>query len=455
MDEDGPFGGGQNFLWGYGPRSVDFDSSSTTSASGEISQIHSQGTVGGSFHFYENEMNDEDHGRTSWWVWYDGKKLSERSVTNSDTDRMSLYIKTTGHESPDGDGNPGDIMHIGTYLCEQTNGCGGCPYEGPGNQHYYHYTYHPERVWVYVLLDRHPTHKRDYLVPSDDSAFNHPATDSCGIVRPMHYFDTMHQFYVMQLTNTNDSINVYIDDISFYSTSDVNEEIEPNQNDESITTVAVSYNRETDKWFMSWEDMSYTDGSGIHRNDDTFSTFEIKWSTSPITNQNYVNANLVIPEWYSEPEKTSYSNGVRLASSWWSRAWTQFELPNEIEQNYNHLYFAIKDISDADGNAGTVWPYNKTDGHDAVSPYIHTIDYYLIPEPVIHADVDQNSSINSTDAMLTLRNSLGLDMSQTNWFTSSSTGDVNCDGITNSTDAMLILRHSLGLDMNGTGWCVE
>ena len=75
--------------------------------------------------------------------------------------------------------------------------------------------------------------------------------------------------------------------------------------------------------------------------------------------------------------------------------------------------------------------------------------------PSIRADVDQNSTINSIDAMLTLRNSLGLDMSQTNWFSSTTTGDVNCDGTTNSTDAMLILRHSLGLDMNGTGWCED
>ena len=71
----------------------------------------------------------------------------------------------------------------------------------------------------------------------------------------------------------------------------------------------------------------------------------------------------------------------------------------------------------------------------------------------IRADVDQNSAINSTDAMLTLRNSLGLDMSQTNWQASTTTGDVNCDGTSNSTDAMLILRHSLGLSMSGTGWC--
>ncbi len=71
----------------------------------------------------------------------------------------------------------------------------------------------------------------------------------------------------------------------------------------------------------------------------------------------------------------------------------------------------------------------------------------------LRADVDQSGTINSTDAMLTLRYSLGLSMAGTNWQASANTGDANCDGNSNSTDAMLILRYSLGLDMNGTGWC--
>jgi len=72
---------------------------------------------------------------------------------------------------------------------------------------------------------------------------------------------------------------------------------------------------------------------------------------------------------------------------------------------------------------------------------------------IIRADVDQNSTVNSTDAMLTLRNSLGLDMSGTNWVTSATTGDVDCNGVSNSTDAMLLLRYSLGLSMDSTDWC--
>jgi hypothetical protein len=74
---------------------------------------------------------------------------------------------------------------------------------------------------------------------------------------------------------------------------------------------------------------------------------------------------------------------------------------------------------------------------------------------VIRADVDQNSFVNTTDALLTLRNSLGLNMSSTNWQASAITGDVNCDGSSNSTDALLILRSSLGLNMGGTDWCIN
>ncbi len=77
------------------------------------------------------------------------------------------------------------------------------------------------------------------------------------------------------------------------------------------------------------------------------------------------------------------------------------------------------------------------------------------PSNQYRADVDNNSQINSTDAMLTLRNSVNLDMSGTNWQSSSITGDADCDGDTDSTDAMLILRDSLGLDMSTTGWCMN
>ncbi len=84
---------------------------------------------------------------------------------------------------------------------------------------------------------------------------------------------------------------------------------------------------------------------------------------------------------------------------------------------------------------------------------IGAFEYQNAQSAIIRADVNQDFSINTTDAMLTLRNSLGLSMTGTAWQSSATTGDVNCDDNSNSSDAMLVLRYSLGLDMSGTDWC--
>lgn len=73
----------------------------------------------------------------------------------------------------------------------------------------------------------------------------------------------------------------------------------------------------------------------------------------------------------------------------------------------------------------------------------------------VRIDVNQDSVVNATDAMLALRNSLGLDMLSTAWQASAITGDANCDGDSNTSDALLIFRYSLGLDMGETGWCEQ
>ncbi len=109
--------------------------------------------------------------------------------------------------------------------------------------------------------------------------------------------------------------------------------------------------------------------------------------------------------------------------------------------------------------------FNKGSFENDNTVYLYVIDedgnvnengYEIVIENsvgVIRADVNQDSEINTTDAMLTLRNSLGLSMTGTAWQDSVTTGDVNCDENSNSTDAMLLLRYSLGLDMSETSWC--
>jgi hypothetical protein len=104
------------------------------------------------------------------------------------------------------------------------------------------------------------------------------------------------------------------------------------------------------------------------------------------------------------------------------------------------------------GNKGSKRVYSY-DGGGGNVPLLHV--EFAVDLPHVRADVNQDGNINITDAQLTLRQTLGLDMTSTDWQTTTTTGDVNCDNTTNSTDAQLILRYSLGLDMTGTGWCIH
>jgi len=406
--------------------------------------------TGGSFKVYDDDNNEHSPG---WWFWYDGRPMHERGLSNENTNRFEFYINLEGIPEIPKTGEAAAVYsgftHIGTYVCwdtgDPTYGTGdGCPYEGPGNQHYYHYFTFEPHGWIHVQLNSRPQHRRNSFVPYNDPTF----VDS-----GKHYMQYLNQMYIQFHDNEN-PVQYWLDEMRFSSTVDSSE---PNQNEDSITSVWVGYFPNTDKWQIFWQDQSYETDSSEGRNDDTYSTFQVRWSTAPITNANWSQATPVEGEFYTGEKYTGIDDNtiIRGQSSWTTTVWTQFELPDEIEQSNNHIYFAIKDISIEGGHIGTQWPWNRIDGHDAASPYIHTIDYYLRPDNnnTIRADVDNNSTINTTDAMLTLRNSLGLNMSSTNWFSSTTTGDVNCDNVSNSTDAMLILRHSLGLDMTGTGWC--
>ena len=396
LNADGPFGGGKTYMWGYGPRSFEKGGDS----GGALAMLDTQNrapstTSGGALKVYDDDNNNHFPG---WWLWYDGETLSDKNITNSDTNRWSFYIKLEG-TTPATSTEPAAVFHVGTYLCEHTGlptyGTGdGCPYEGPGNQHYYHYLYMSPGAWIHVLLDQHPTHKRDSFVPGNDPAYIAPPKDSSGQLRAMHYMEHLHQWYMEIRYDQSSPTDYLLDEMYFYSTKDASECSEPDQNDLSVTSLWVGYWPETGKWQIGWQDMSFTDASGLNLNDNTHSTFEIRWSTTPITNENYSSANIVSPEWFSGPTVTSFPNGLRRADPWWPRVWTQFDLPEGVEQSNSVIYFAIKDVSNIKANAGTNWPFNKPDGHNAPSPYIKTINYHInssanTPKPsIINIDIN-------------------------------------------------------------------
>ncbi len=84
------------------------------------------------------------------------------------------------------------------------------------------------------------------------------------------------------------------------------------------------------------------------------------------------------------------------------------------------------------------------------------INMIIIPQVVlaeVRADVNLDNDITTVDAVLTLKKALGLNMSDTDWQISPTTGDVDCNNETTVTDAMLILKNSLGLDIVGSNYC--
>jgi hypothetical protein len=372
LKEEGSLGGGEKYAWGWGVRSFNKgDYGKKNTAIIDIYNRAPSSDSGGSLKVMET-ADSTDH-RSTWWLWYDGKPLSERGITNSKTDRMSFYLKTDGMNNLNDDGGKESVstnFHIGTYLCWKTElpayGTGdGCPYEGEGNQHYYHYLSINPGAWIHVLLDQHPQHIRG----GKSKLKNNPSF----ISHQKNYFEQLSRFYFEIRYPHENKTNFNVDELQYFSSKDM---VEPEQNEESISSLWVGYWRNKGVWEIGFHDQSHD----VY-NDDNNSTFEIRWSIAPITNANFEQAELIQPMLYNGDKYVGQNaeHLIRRPNGWRSNVWTRFELPDEIEQRYLKVFFAVKDVSVAGEHIGTNWPYNKGDGHDAPTSNIKIIDYYLRP----------------------------------------------------------------------------
>lgn len=363
-------GGRNHYTWGNGPRIFNKgDYGKANLAKVVTDDIAPSTSAGGALKVYDPNFTEDN--RSTWWLWYDGIPLSGRKVTNDDTDRMDFYLKIQGVQPIDDSGHKesirGDNFHVGTYLCWEGEspafGTGeGCPYEGPGNQHYYHYLTLNSGAWIHVQLDQHPQHKRNV-----GNAGNNPTLATDG----KNYFAQINKMYFEIRYPQEEQTSYIIDEIGFYSNKF---EIEPNQNEESITSLWVGYWQDSELWEIGFHDESFDvllDGS--------YSTFEIRWSTKPITNATYQNANVVEPMLYSGAKYTGSDENhyLRRANDRATNVWTRFTLPKVVTDNYSKIYFAVKDVSVEGGNVGTQWPWTRPDGHDAPTQNIKTIDYFI------------------------------------------------------------------------------
>lgn len=305
------------------------------------------------------DVTNDDVNRASWWVYIGGDNLGRTHGLDSTINRMDFYLKGQGISALNPQEPNNSRFTVGTYLCWPDGGFGGdsCPKEAD-NQHYYHYLYINPDAWIHVVLDRHPQHQRGAGIKPDNNPY---------IEFQRHYYPSLNAMYFEFWRSEENLTSYYLDDIEFYSTSD---KYEPTQNDISISSVWVGYWPEKDAWEMGFCDTSfgptgYSNASG--------STFEIRYSTEPITNDNFELASPIKPMFHAVEENTG---AIRRFNNWIINAWTRFTLPDELEENHDKIYFGIRDISSEGAHKG-VWPHQLGDGHDAPNDLIHTIDYHI------------------------------------------------------------------------------
>jgi hypothetical protein len=380
LDSTLELGSGTTYFWGAGPRSFDKGDygKNNTAIIDRTKRAPSDDGSGGSFKVYETDASlDTTDNRSTWWTWYDGRPLSERGITTSNTNRMSFYLFLDGvaeNGSGGGENSVSTNFHIGTYLCWDGAGTAygvgdGCPYEGVGNQHYYHYLALNSNAWIHVLLDQHPTHRRG--LNGNSSVPNNPSFDTDG----KNYFEHLNQMYMEIRYDQPQKTAYWLDELEYYF------EDEP-ENEDSITSLWVGYWGNEDYFEIGFQDTSFTTYNG-----NSASTFEIRWSDAPITNANYDQAERVLPLFYSGVRYSGDDYLIRRANSYRKEAWTRFELPNS--NSLSKVYFAVKDVSIAGDHAGTAYPWNRVDGHNAPSNFVKTIDLVLHdkPKPPINLEV--------------------------------------------------------------------
>ena len=291
-----------------------------------------------------------------WWVYYPYTNYNRLGYSDNTTNRMSFWMYHEGADDLIAETNVpgyhanaiGALLDLGTYLCWPGGGLGGedCPHEA-NNQHYYMRLTGNNGAWIHYQLNQHPDHQRG--ASGSLNPVNNPAFPTYG----KNYFENFSYWYFAWSKGAGGSTTPYtwyLDNVYLYT--------QTQPENEGVGALWVGY------WTGRYWEIGFNDLSFPARDATTISTFEVRWSTSPITNENYGSANNITPQYFSYQ-----TNKIRNPNQYAPYLWTRFTLPVGIETNNIILYFAIKDVSAT----------TNGDGHNASSSYIRTIDYQLHP----------------------------------------------------------------------------
>lgn len=243
--------------------------------------------------------------------------------------RLSIYIWTPSElVSVPTDNAPGQTIGIGPYSFEGTN-------------HYYNSAYVDGGGWTHVQVDAHPRYNNAWT-SADLWPYPSSSTRNLGA----DYFNEMRKFYIS--IGSHEGIkpapySIWIDEIEFLN------DTEP-QNEETIGTLAVTYQPNNKLWYISFTD-KYANIAYSRP------VYELRYSFAPITNANWSSATPALIQ--DDARYTSIKSGLttigefKKNNGYYKQVFAPFKLLSADEDTLavgSTIYFAVKDVGQAGGD---------------------------------------------------------------------------------------------------------
>ncbi len=306
------------------------------------------------------------------------------------TNRLSFYIKMPAvlNNGIGGWGVPPTITFIvGPYSSVPKSDIfpNGDPDSNMGG-HFYHWYYTQGGGWTHIVVDSHPEHSN-----AVGSSFPYPSSSFRDIGG--EYFNNMFRLYTTGKPYEGldtPPFSFWIDEMEFISDS------EP-QNNETINNPAVMYLPGQKLFEISFNDK-------YANNAYSKSTYEVRYSFSQITNENWGLAPPVLIQPDTRFGITASSDGrFRKWRPHYKGVWAPFKIDPADEAALvpgSTIYFAIKDVSQENGdgldpvggdpNAGRLYAVYPSmfdyAGDKPALPLIKRINYYISNAGVVSDD---------------------------------------------------------------------
>jgi len=300
---------------------------------------------------------------------YNNGNYPLRAAAGANTFSYYVYLPegiTNKADAP----KPNDLAHQVTMHTGPFNATGG---------HFYHTFYTNGGGWIHVNQGTHPQHNNSF-----DNASKYPYPSMSIRDYGTSYYNSLYAIYLAlgsYYEGSTPQYNIWLDEPEFLYESYP-------QNNETINSTAIGYYPQKDNLFeLSFE--------GKYKNNGySNATYEVRYSFSQITNENWPSAktvNIQADNYYGIPD--SADGIIKKVNAWRQTVWAPLKLQAAdvgLLTSGTKIYFAVKDVSQDPNNLQVPNPaYNNGRlyaaypntfdfaGDQAALPLIKRIDFFI------------------------------------------------------------------------------